>query len=124
MVDIHYLDVGEMIDYDSSHTKDDSSPQLKICQLNYNYPFVDVLTAPFYINFLAPNMRECTHHLTTVDCFGQFQAWFCLLLHMIQDIADQFIHEGDLHACLNVLAYGTPFHYLPLKTHIFALDIK
>jgi hypothetical protein len=112
-----------MIDHDSSYTKDDSSPHWKICQLNYKYQFVDVLTAPVYTHFLAPDMRGCTHQLTTVDCFGQFQAWFCLLLHMIQDIADQFIHEGYLHACLNVLAYGTPFHYLPLKTHIFALDI-
>jgi hypothetical protein len=59
---------------------------------------------------------------------------------MIEDIADQFIHDGYLHAtrrihnktilqakaelivlaCLNVLAHGTPFRCLPLNTHISA----
>ena len=96
------------------------------------------MTSPFYINFLAPGVRGCTHRSGTEDRFGQFRAWFRLPLHMISDIAEQFIHEGYLHptrrirnttilqakaelivlACLNVLAHGTPFRCLPLNTHI------
>ena len=98
------------------------------------------MTAPFYTNYLAPDVRGRTHRLGTDDRFGQFRAWFRLPLHMIQDIAEQFIQEGYLRytrqignstilqakaelivlACLNVLAHGTSFRCLPLNTHISA----
>jgi hypothetical protein len=118
--------------------------QGKIRQLNrYAYKFGDVLTAPFYINFLAPVVKERTHHLGTDNRFGQFRAWFRLPLHLIESIAQQFIEEGYLHttrrirnntilqakaeiivlSCLNVLAHGTPLHCLPLNTHILHLII-
>ena len=126
----------------NADTNDDSQPkQRKIRQRNrYRYQFGDVMTSPFYINFLAPGVRGRTHRLGTEDRFGQFRAWFRLPLHMISDIADQFIDKGYLHAtrrirnttilqakaelivlaCLNVLAHGTPFRCLPLNTHISA----
>ena len=56
------------------------------------------MTAPFYTNFLAPDVGGSTHHLGTDDCFGQFWAWCRLPLHMIQDIVVHFLEEGYLHA--------------------------
>ena len=131
------------VDYNSFVDEENHVRRRKIRQSNrYAYQFGDVLTAPFYINFLAPAVRERTHHLGTDDRFGQFRAWFRLPLHLIESIAQQFIEEGYLHAtrrirnntilqakaeiivlsCLNVLAHGTPFRCLPLNTHISASD--
>ena len=90
----------EGCDVDPNPNADDGSvQQRKIRQLNrYRYQFGDVLTAPFYTAFLAPDVRAHTHRLGNEDRFGQFRAWFRLPLHMIQDIAEQFIYEGYVHA--------------------------
>jgi len=122
---------GSDVDSDTDSTNANSQQRKrKIRQTNrYRYQFGDILTAPFYTNFLAPDVRGRTHRLGTDDRFGQFRAWFRLPLHMISDLADQFINEGYVHAthrirsntilqakaelivlaCLNVLAHGTPF---------------
>lgn len=142
MVDIVYRE-GSDDDCDRDTSDDLEKPQRKVRQANrYRYKFGDVMTAPFYTNFLAPDVRERTHRLGTDDRYGQFRAWFRLPLHMIQDIAVQFVHEGYLHqtrriknntiiqakaelivlACLNVLAHGTPFRCLHLNTHISTSD--
>lgn len=123
----YWEEPGEEVDFTPCHG---SETRRKIRQKNrYHYKFGDLLTAPFYTSFLAPG-------------FGQFRAWFCLPLHLIEEIAERFISEGYVHAtrrihdltllhakaelivlgCLNVLAHGTPFRCLPLNTHIFQSD--
>lgn len=122
---------------------DDSERSRKIRQPNrYSYKFGDVMTAPFYTDYLAPDARARTHRLGNEDRFGQFRAWFRLPLQMIEGIVDRFMVEGYVHAtrrnrdpiilrakaevivlaCLNVLAHGTPFRCLSLNTHISASE--
>ena len=143
MVDILSTDCnGEDIDDDCDSDIGDVRQRKIRVRNRYRYKFGDILTAPFYTSFLAPDVRVQTHRLGTEDRFGQFRAWFRLPLHMVEDIADQFITDGYLHetrrirghsiiwtkaelivlACLNVLAHGTPFRCLTLNTHISASD--
>ncbi len=104
----------------------------KICHLNhYAYIFGDVLTAPFYINFLAPAIREHTHCLGTDNCFGQSWAWFCLPLHLIESIAQesatiQFCRQKLRCLCSLALMFwlmAPPFVAYPLMLTFLRLII-
>jgi hypothetical protein len=117
-------DIDEDCDRDIGNVR---QRKIRVCNC-YRYKFEDILTAPFYTSFLAPDIRARTHRLGTEDRFGQFHAWFCLppdgYLHDTRRVRGHTILQTKAKlivlTCLNVLAHGTPFRCLTLNTHISA----